>query len=63
MARISKNVKICGRRFGNAHAVFKLFHAHFLFIFQAITRINYEEQISVLTEQVISLSEQLANSR
>lgn len=28
--------------------------------FQATTRINYEEQISVLTEQVISLSDQLA---
>lgn len=27
---------------------------------QATTRINYEEQISVLTEQVISLSDQLA---
>lgn len=27
------------------------------------TRINYEEQISVLTEQVISLSDQLANSK
>lgn len=27
----------------------------------ATTRINYEEQISVLTEQVISLSDQLAN--
>lgn len=30
------------------------------FIQQATTRINYEEQISVLTEQVISLSDQLA---
>ncbi|CAD7092391.1 unnamed protein product [Hermetia illucens] len=29
----------------------------------ATTRINYEEQISVLTEQVISLSEQLASSK
>lgn len=29
----------------------------------ATTRINYEEQISVLTEQVITLSEQLASSR
>uniref|UniRef100_A0A0K8VE48 Protein phosphatase 1 regulatory subunit 21 n=1 Tax=Bactrocera latifrons TaxID=174628 RepID=A0A0K8VE48_BACLA len=29
----------------------------------ATTRINYEEQISVLTEQVISLSEQLAASK
>lgn len=29
--------------------------------FQATTRINYEEQISVLTEQVISLSDQLAD--
>lgn len=27
------------------------------------TRLNYEEQISVLTEQVISLSEQLAASK
>lgn len=30
------------------------------FHLQATTRINYEEQISVLTEQVISLSDQLA---
>lgn len=30
------------------------------FLSQATTRINYEEQISVLTEQVISLSDQLA---
>lgn len=29
----------------------------------ATTRINYEEQISVLTEQVISLSDMLANSK
>lgn len=32
----------------------------FSFISQATTRINYEEQISVLTEQLISLSDRLA---
>lgn len=31
-------------------------------LFQATTRINYEEQISVMTEQLINLSEQLAAS-
>lgn len=32
-------------------------------ISQARTRLNYEEQISVLTEQVVSLSEQLASCK
>lgn len=36
------------------------FSLHFLKIFQASTRLTYEEQISVMTEQLISLSEQLA---
>jgi len=35
------------------------FSARFNYL-QTTTRFNYEEQISVLTEQVISLSEQLA---
>lgn len=37
------------------------FKSNILFLYsQATIRINYEEQIAVLTEQVISLSDQLA---
>lgn len=34
-----------------------------LFFFQTSTRINYEEQISVMTEQILSLSDQLASRK
>lgn len=46
----------CGKDF------FQIF-VFILLLFQASTRTNYEEQISVMTEQIINLSEQLANKR
>lgn len=52
-------VKYCSLKMLNV--IFK--YLRFFYAFQATTRINYEEHITVLTEQVLSLSDQLAESK